>query len=81
MFISESRKGYEAMKRQRPVEAQPVVAQPVVAAGLTNKEWQALSRILREDKLSTYTQWMIVLAIWFVAVVIISGAYLSALVP
>ena len=80
MFIGESRKGYEAMKRQRPVEAQPVVAQPVVAAGLTNKEWQTLSRILHDDQLKPETQWMIVLGIWFVGMVIISGAYLSALV-
>jgi hypothetical protein len=55
MFISESRKGYEAMKRQRPVEAQPVVAQPVVAAGLTNQERQTLSRILRDDQLKPET--------------------------
>ena len=55
-----------------------VVAQPVVAAGLTNKEWQALSRILREDKLSTYTQWMIVLAIWFGTMILAGVAYLSA---
>ena len=37
MFISLFGKGYEAMKRQRPVEAQPVVAQPVVAASLPTK--------------------------------------------
>jgi hypothetical protein len=79
MFISESRKGYEAMKRQRPVEAQPVVAQRVVAAGLTNKEWKELARILRDDQLPAATQWKIVGAIWAAAMIVIAAAYLSVL--
>jgi hypothetical protein len=44
---------------------------------MTDKEFRALARILREEELSTRTQWLIVSGIWVLAVVAVAIAYLS----